>query len=451
MGFFKQLVGGKRMVRMGIRFAGAARRVGGYLLASWAVVLFLCGDASARDALYLELTAQGQRLDLGLAEFSTSRSKVEEAALAREMREVVKSDLLFPRIFNMVEGGVPPVRRRITFESWKDLGADALVTGYVDTGWFGRFAFYGALYDVASGEVILEKKYTAPLGEQRRIAHEWADEIVRHFLGHRGIAQSRVVFVNDASGKKEVCVVDYDGHNFRRLTNDRSIALLPKFSPDGKKIAYTTYKDGSPHVYLMSADGQERRPLCAYPGLNSAAAWLPDGRSLAVTLSLHGSPNLYLVDLEGKVLRALTNSRSADTAPTLSPDGLRLAFTSDRPGYPQIYSMDVNGANLRRLSEGGQCDSPAWSPQGDLIAFTVSQFRGNYDIHVIEVATGAERRLTWGEGDNENPSWSPDGRYIVFTSTRRRRPELWIMGSDGSNPRLLGEIPGGSFTPHWGP
>ncbi len=399
----------------------------------------------------MELSAHGQRLDLGLADFSTSRSVVEEASLARQMREVVKNDLLFPRIFNVLEGGAPPVRRKLDLKSWENLGADVVATGYMDTGWFGRFQFTGALHDVASGRLILEKKYVLEPGQERRAAHEWADEVVRYFLGERGIAQTRIVFVNDATGKKEVYAVDYDGHNLQRLTQDRSIALLPKVSPDGRWIVYTSYAGGQPWLYLMSADGRERRVLCQYDGLNGAAAWTPDGKSLVATLSLGRDPNLHLVDLQGRLLRTLTNSQSVDTAPTVSPDGLHLAFTSDRPGYPQIYVMDTSGANLRRLSQGGQCDSPAWSPQGDLVAFTMSEFGGPFDIFTLDVASGAQRRLTWGEGDNENAAWSPDGRYLVFTSTRRGKPELWIMGFDGSNPQRLGNIPGRSFTPHWGP
>lgn len=405
----------------------------------------------AADPLYLELNARGQKMDLGLAEFGSNRARVDEAAAAREIRDVVKGDLLFARLFNLVEGGAPPARHKIAFDTWAELGADVVAAGYVDTGWLGKVQFVGGLYDVASGQVVLEKKYTLEADQRRRIGHQWADEIVRYFLGQPGIGQSRIAFVNDATGKKEVCLIDYDGTNFRRLTDDRSIALFPKLSPDGQWIVYTTYKDGNPHLYILGADGQQKRPLCRYDGLNSAAAWLSDGKSLVATLSLGRDPNLHIVDLEGRVLRTLTNAASVDTAPSPSPDGLHLAFTSDRPGFPQIYSMDVSGANLRRISQGnGQCDSPAWSPQGDLVAFSMSAAGGNFDIYVIEIGSGNQKRLTWGEGDNENPAWSPDGRFLAFTSSRRGRPELWVMGADGSAPRLLAEIPGRSFTPSWG-
>ena len=73
-----------------------------------------------------------------------------------------------------------------------------------------------------------------------------------------------------------------------------------------------------------------------------------------------------------------------------------------------------------------------------------------FDLWTLEVATGKTARLTFGEGDNENAAWSPDGRRLAFTTTRRGKPELWIMGADGSNPRPLAALPGRSFTPHWG-
>ena len=70
----------------------------------------------AADPLYLELSAKGDKTELGLAEFSTAKSQVNEAALARQIREVVKSDLLFTRLFTLVEGGASPLKKKISFE-----------------------------------------------------------------------------------------------------------------------------------------------------------------------------------------------------------------------------------------------------------------------------------------------------------------------------------------------
>ncbi|MBL0058616.1 MAG: PD40 domain-containing protein [Elusimicrobia bacterium] len=411
------------------------------------LLLFLIAAPLAADSLYLELSATGEKTDLGLAAVLADRSVPESDGLAGEIFKTLKSDLQFAGSFTLIEGG-PAERTLQSASAWSRLGADVVAAGSVEKGLFGRVQFSAELRDTNTGRTVLSKKFLLDEGA-RRAAHRWADEIVRHFTGQSGIAASRIVFVNDATGKKEVCVVDADGTNFRRLTDDKSIALFPKLSPDGGFIIFTTFREGRPAIYRMRSDGREKVVLCRGEGLNSAAAWMPDGKSIVATLSQDRVPNLYQVDLDGRILQELTNSAAADTAPTVSPDGLRIAFTSDRPGPPQIYAMDATGANIRRLTTGPQADSPHWSPLGHLLVFTQLE-KKFFDLWTLEVATGKLSRLTYGEGENENPCWSPDGRHIVFTSTRGGRPELWVMGADGSNPRLLGQIPGRSFTPHWG-
>ncbi|TXH23000.1 MAG: hypothetical protein E6Q99_08505 [Elusimicrobia bacterium] len=393
------------------------------------LIFAMTAPLAAADSLYLELSARGEKIDLGLSVVGADRGVAEAPALAAEIARTLKSDLAVTGLFTLIEGG--PV--------YDGRGGQAALGGP---------RFMAALHETNTGRAVVTKTYA--LGEgARRAAHLWADEIVRYFTGQAGSAASRVVFVNDATGKKEVCVIDADGEGFRRLTNDRSIALFPKLSPDGSQILFTSFRDGAPAIHVMNADGTSRRVLCRYPGLNAAAAWTPDGRSIVATLSLDREPNLHVVDLQGRVLQDLTRSAAADTAPTVSPDGLRVAFTSDRPGTPQIYTVDMTGANIRRVVTGGLCDSPQWSPLGHLVAFTMLEKR-YFDLWTLEVATGKTARLTFGEGDNENAAWSPDGRRLAFTTTRRGKPELWTMGADGSNPRPLAALPGRSFTPHWG-
>jgi len=401
--------------------------------------------------VYLELTGHGKRINMGLAQFVPNRTHIKDAALARDVHAVVQKDLLFTRAFNLIEGGPAPLRGTVLFDIWKEQGAEVLVAAKVGRRIDNKCVLKGIIYNVSDGQIIFEKQLIEKSDNHRQLAHRWADEVIMHFLGKKGVASSKIAFVNDMSGSKELYVVDYDGENLKKITDDKSIVLFPEISPDGQKILFTSYSAGRQILYLINPDGRKRKTISSYRGLNSAGAWSPDGQSIVLTLSKDRGPDIYIINLSGEILKRLTFSRAINTAPSFSPDGSRVAYTSNIPGYPQIYVMDAYGSNVQRLTYTGMCDSPAWAPNGEYIAFAKSEMGSGYNIYTIEVATGLQRCLTWGEGSNENPSWSPDSRFIVFTTTRNGRRQLYVMGMDGSNPQPVGRsIGGNSFTPHWG-
>jgi TolB protein len=147
----------------------------------------------------------------------------------------------------------------------------------------------------------------------------------------------------------------------------------------------------------------------------------------------------------------MTEGSNIDTSPSFAPNGQEIVFISDRPGHPQLYIMNIDGGNMRRLTTDGPSDSPAWSPRGDKIVFTMRQPRGNYDLYVYDLPTSKITKITNNQRNNENPTWSPDGRFVVFSSTRSGKNEIYIMAIDGSGTRKLAEIPGNSYTPSWSP
>lgn len=401
--------------------------------------------------VYIGLEARGTHLNLGLSKFLPKNLLVSESKLSRAVESVVRYDLLFSLYFNLVEGGpIPDNRGVIDFESWKKIGADALITGQCEL-IESMLVVTVQLFDVQSGEIIWTETFEDKARYIRRIAHKISDEVVLRFTGEQGIAQTRIAFSNDTTGKKEIYVVDYDGHNLKRLTNDKSIALFPRWSPDGNKICYTTYKDKNPDLFVMNADGTGVRPLSVRQGLNTAARWSPDGQYIALTLSLGKDPNIYLISPQGQLVRQLTFGRGAEISPDFSPPGNHIVYTSDRPGYPQLYIIDINGRRRKRLFNGQYCDSPAWSPRGDRIAFTMLTGGKYFDIYVIDIFGRRPKRLTFNSRNNENPAWSPDGRFIVFTSKRNWKNELFIMSVDGTNQHRVVDLKGECFTPIWSP
>lgn len=418
------------------------------LVLVWASFLFL-QQANAAD-VYLGLQANGwggKQLGVGLAPFSSDGSA---DSAAKQIRSVMREDLLFERLFNVLEGGPAPVDGKIDAVAWTGMGSQILVAGHAKASG-SQVSFECRIFDVTSGKVLWSKEATGASDSLRRLAHLMSDQVTFQLSGQPGVAHTRIAFVNNKTRRKEVYVMDYDGANTRAITANHSINLLPEWSPDGKTIAFNSYRAGNPDAYLINADGTGLRELSARQGLNTAPSWAPDGNTLAITLSRGGDPELYLIDKAGKILRRLTYSPGVDTSPSFAPNGQQIAFVSDRSGNPELYVMDVTGANVQRLTYGQWVDAPAWSPRGDLIAYERQRSQGHFDIYTIEPSGKNNRAVSEAGSRNETPSWSPDGRFIAFSSDRDGRNKICTMGSDGSSPHCVSELPGESFTPSWGP
>ncbi|MBI4370885.1 MAG: PD40 domain-containing protein [Elusimicrobia bacterium] len=361
----------------------------------------------------------------------------EDAALAGLLREIVRRDLLLSRRFDVRDedsGGLPAAWRLLARAGQAADKISAQVT----------------LADASGGRTVFERYYRQDARWPRALAHRVADDVVKAATGRDGFARTRIAFVNDQTGRKEIYLMDYDGENVRRLTDDRSIDLLPRVSPDGRFVAYTSYKDGNPDLFLLDLRSGRTSALSAEQGLNVAGGFSPDGTKLLMTLSRGRSPNLYLKDLKTGGVERLTSHFGADSTPTFSPDARQAAFVSDRAGNPQIYVLDLETRQPRRLTNFNWCDAPAWSPTGEWIAFAGRARRGDpLDIFLADVTGSQVLRLTRGEGANEDPAWSPDGRLLAFSSTREGRPRIYVMDADGSAPRRAAELPGASTTPFW--
>jgi TolB protein len=413
---------------------------------TWGGLLLMLPTMLFADAIDVQIDRSRQKFNLGFSNFAAENSAVDAATL-QSYESVVKADLQFSQLFNLI-GGSTVARRKEDALTWAPLGAEVVLWATINGHSDGRLEIKLHLNDAKSAKEVLSVSRSGTRAESRVQAHELANEVVKYFTGQPGIFTSKIVFVNDSTGRKELYLADYDGRNAHRLTNDNSIVILPRMSGAAHKIVFTSYMSGNPDLYIIGTDGTGRRKLSAKAGLNVSPSWAPDGKSLAITLSKDGPPNLYLIDTQGAIKQRLTDTQGADTAPSFSPDGNQIAFTSDRDGAPHIYIMNLDGSGLRRITTVSHCDSAAWSPDGQTILYVKGEGK-NFDIYSIEVQTGIERRLTWGTGDSENPCWSPDGRFILFASTRRKKSELFIMSADGSDQRPLLVSKGQSFTPHW--
>ena len=191
--------------------------------------------------------------------------------------------------------------------------------------------------------------------------------------------------------------------------------------------------------------GNEQR-LTENPNRDSSPSWSPDGKRIVFSSDRDGRFNyeIYVIDADGGNLQRLTNTPDEDKSPSWSPDGKRIVFSARRKGHfenkfaitAEIYVMDADGRNEQRLTENLFSDwDPSWSPDGKRIAFASDRKGGfnNFDIYVMDANGRNEQRLTASPKNDWSPSWSPDSKRIVFSSGRDGNREIYVMNTNGRN------------------
>ena len=209
-----------------------------------------------------------------------------------------------------------------------------------------------------------------------------------------------------------------DGSGLTRLTDDLAEDTHPAWSPDGKRIAFTSTRASLHQVYVMNEDGSGVRRLTPPVANNSRPAWSPDGSRIVFESDRDGNSELYAMSADGTNARRLTNHPAEDVEPAWSPDGARIAFSSTRDGNAEIYVMNADGSGITRLTTDQSPDGqPAWSPDGTRLAFTRSPCVNNpwpgYCKPVVYVLGPGPAPVDVGTG--EDPTWSPDGRKLSVT------------------------------------
>ncbi|HVO99111.1 MAG TPA: hypothetical protein VMT15_13640 [Bryobacteraceae bacterium] len=322
----------------------------------------------------------------------------------------------------------------------------------------GRLVLRGFLYNVGQPDLVsadlIHKLYFGSLDDDgaKKVARDFAADILQQF-GRKSLAGTKIFFVSDRTGNKEIWSMDYDGSNQKPMTNYRSISKEPVVSADGKMFAFSTLANHSWQIMVHSVETGKKLPF--YNPVSSTIEtpeFAPDGRHILFAASLNGWVNLCIADLNGGNMNQLSRVRSSEVSPRVNPKtGRDVLFISGRSGIEQLWHMNIDGGDAEMITNGeGYVANPSWNPNGQLIAFawTRGPEPGAFSIFVMEIASKKYTQLKSVGGKSENPWWAPDGVHLVFQSTQGRSTQIYSILADGTNPQKLTSA-GNNTQPVW--
>ncbi|MFZ3065845.1 MAG: hypothetical protein WA277_11260, partial [Nitrospirota bacterium] len=234
-------------------------------------VLYLPINAHAQDVNLGVIRSEAQKIPIAAFDISDN---VKIKGLKETVRDVLNADLKRTQLFYLVDVERLGIDTRVNSEPQKEtikrmgaFGVSAAVWVRLSTK-DKEFVLEGNLYDSVSTDIVVSKRYFGNENLIKNMVHRFVDEIVFRYTGNKGISGTRIAFISDRSGDKEIYIIDYDGNNPKKITGDRAIKLSPAWSPDGRWLAYTSYKDGNPDIYVVDLETSNRWKMVGFAGLN---------------------------------------------------------------------------------------------------------------------------------------------------------------------------------------
>ena len=309
-----------------------------------------------------------------------------------------------------------------------------------------------SLIDVYKQQTVLSGEYVGKEKQIRAIGHKVSDKVYERLTGSKGVFHTKIAFVEKYNNQKyKLNIADYDGYNITSLLDSKMPIISPKWSPDGKKIAYVSFEKEKPVIYIQEIATGKRKLLANFKGNNSAPAWSPDGKRLAIVLTYNTNSQIYLINADGSDVKRLIRSRSITTEPSWSPDGKEIYYTSNQGGGPQIYKFNLESSEVSRVTFEGKYNLyPSLSYDGKLLIY-LTQDQGNFKVALQNLQSNQVLKLTKGPLD-EAPVFAPNGHMVLFVY--KDYGKTTKIGTVSINGLKIDPLPLGSRQvqePAWGP
>jgi len=343
-----------------------------------------------------------------------------DATDLKQVHSIVANDLQSSKSFVLLNpfsylADITQTRKDVDYGDWRIIGTDILAVAHLSKQG-EQWSAEVAVHDPFRSKLLSKTTLSYTGASLRPLAHAIANQIYFAATGIRGYFGSHIMYVSKHGRVADLMYMDQDGANRQVVGKNFTLLLSPDLSPDNNMVALNTYVGSHPRLETFDLTTGRRRTFGDFLGLNSTPAWSPDGRYIAATLSYTGYSQIHLFDTKIRKWSQLTHYKGIDTSPSWSPDGKEIVFTSNRDGSPQIYKMRLSDGHVERISKEGPYNTSAiWSPAGDRIAF-IALKNWQYALATMR-SDGSDVRYLVTGGQVDTPAWAPNGQMLLFSRT----------------------------------
>lgn len=318
----------------------------------------------------------------------------------------------------------------------------------LETGWFADGERLAYLMSTGGGGGFTSFASSLATGATQRLVPGEQHP----YMGTPSPDGSRIGFNVIEGSRATVWVADSAGTNPRQLTKEgfesqRSIRM--SWSPDGRAILYESTRTGTSDLWVVPVDSGSPRQLTRDVRNDYSGVWSPDSKWVAFLSDRGRQTDIWIVPATGGEERRVTDTPDAESNLAWRPGTNELTFviTSEKAG---IWAMDLaTGAERRLTPDSIRTAGFYGSPDGKQIDYIIERGGGVQDLAVMPVAGGASHILVSGGGTVQGPQWSPDGKQIAYISDRGGSQDVWIIDVAGGAPRQLTTWPGTESSVVW--